>query len=362
MSEKRKEVRYIAQKFANAILADTSSYIISPDGLQALNAFLDELLFILVDTAKGLETTRIKSAVYQIFPTALGKNAIVEAELEAKHYIDMGGKDTNNHLGNSGQSATSSLFNADSDETRVEQVFEQFRTKCQYYSKLGERLGSPAGNPNNAIIVPTLIAIYVTAVLEHIAEYVLQIASTIADRQDHADMVTVREIYVALLEDRQIEHTFEIMILKTQLQKRFRHSLIMPGTGPRPEELQPATVKRSGSWGKQLRLGNADKPKLDVQLPTDFEEEDTPIDPNRPQFGDWDEPPDEENKAKKKSDFEMLFSSGETMKVSLTPNRLRTIEVHRKAGGAGGAMATRSNSRAASVMGGKEGKSHGRRP
>ncbi|KAG9062783.1 hypothetical protein KI688_005089 [Linnemannia hyalina] len=355
------QVRYIAQKFANAILADTSSYIISTDGLQALNAFLDELLFILVDTAKGLETTRIKSAVYQIFPTALGKNAIVEAELEAKSYIDMGGKDTSNHLGNSGQSATSSLFNADSDETRVEQVFEQFRTKCQYYSKLGERLGSPAGNPNNAIAVPTLIAIYVTAVLEHIAEYVLQIASTIADRQDHADMVTVREIYVALLEDRQIEHTFEIMILKSQLQKRFRHSLIMPGTGPRPEELQPATVKRSGSWGKQLRLGNADKPKLDVQLPTDVEEDDTPIDPNRPQFGDWDEPPDEENKAKKKSDFEMLFSSGETMKVSLTPNRLRTIEVHRKAGGAGGAMA-RSHSRAASVIGGKDGKSHGRRP
>ncbi|KAF9909236.1 hypothetical protein EC991_008873 [Linnemannia zychae] len=361
MSEKRKEVRYIAQKFANAILADASSYIISTDGLQALNAFLDELLFILVDTAKGLETTRIKSAVYQIFPTALGKNAIVEAELEAKSYIDMGGKDTSNHLGNSGQSATSSLFNADSDETCVEQVFEQFRTKCQYYSKLGERLGSPAGNPNNVIVVPTLIAIYVTAVLEHIAEYVLQIASTIADRQDHADMVTVREIYVALLEDRQIEHTFEIMILKSQLQKRFRHSLIMPGTGPRPEEPQPATVKRSGSWGKQLRLGNADKPKLDVQLPTDFEEDDAPIDPNRPQFGDWDEPPDEENKAKKKSDFEMLFSSGETMKVSLTPNRLRTIEVHRKAGGSG-AIATRSNSRAASVIGGKEGKSHGRRP
>ena len=227
------EVRYIAQKFANAILADTSSYIISTDGLQALNAFIDELLFILVDTAKGLETTRIKSAVYQIFPTALGKNAIVEAELEAKKYIDGGGKDTSNHLGNSGQSATSSLFNAESDETRVEQVFEQFRTKCQYYSTLGERLGSPAGSPNNAIVVPTLIAIYVTAVLEHIAEYVLQIASTIADRQDHADMVTVREIYVALLEDRQIEHTFEIMILKTQLQKRFRHSLIMPGTGPR---------------------------------------------------------------------------------------------------------------------------------
>lgn len=57
------------------------------------------------------------------------------------------------------------------------------------------------------------------------------------------------------------------------------------------EEQQPVTVKRSGSWGKQLRLGNADKPKLDVQLPTDFEEDDTPIDPNRPQFGDWDEPP-----------------------------------------------------------------------
>ncbi|KAG0018414.1 hypothetical protein BGZ82_000449 [Podila clonocystis] len=355
MSEKRKEVRYIAQKFANAILADTSSYIISTDGLQAINAFLDELLFILIDTAKGLETSRIKSAVYQTFPTALGKNAIVEAELEAKSYLDMGGKDTSNHMSNSGQSTTSSMFNADSDESRVEEVFEQFRAKCQYYSKLGERLGSPAGNPSNSVVVPTLIAIYVTAVLEHVAEYVLQVASTIADRQDHADMVTVREVYVALQEDRQIESTFEIMILKAQLQKRFRNSLIMPGTGSKPEEQTPATVKRSGSWGKQLRLGNADKPKLDVQLPTDIED-DILIDPNRPQFGDWEMPPDEESKLKKKNDFEMLFSSGETMKVSLTPNRLRTIEVHRKAGGLGGAAATRSSSRAASVLNGKDGK------
>lgn len=230
-------MRYIAQKFANAILADTSSYIISTDGLQAINAFLDELLFILIDTAKGLETSRIKSAVYQTFPTALGKNAIVEAELEAKSYLDMGGKDTSNHMGNSGQSATSSMFNADSDETRVEQVFEQFRAKCQYYSKLGERLGSPAGNSSNSVVVPTLIAIYVTAVLEHVAEYVLQVASTIADRQDHADMVTVREVYVALQEDRQIEGTFEIMILKAQLQKRFRNSLIMPGTGSKRKHI-----------------------------------------------------------------------------------------------------------------------------
>ncbi|KAF9571733.1 hypothetical protein EC968_000252 [Mortierella alpina] len=357
MAEKRKEVRYIAEKFANAILADASSYIISTDGLQALNAFLDELLFILIDNAKGLETNRIKAAVYQTFPTPLGKNAIVEAELEAKSYIDMGGKDTSNHMGNSGPSSTSAIFNADSDESRVEQVFEQFRAKCQYYSKLGERLGSPAGCPNNSVNVPTLIAIYVTAVLEHVAEYVLQAASTIADRQDHADKVTVREVYVALLEDRQIEHTFEIMILKSQLQRRFRNSLIMPGSNVRPEE--PATVKRSGSWGKQLRLGNSDKPKLDVQLPTDFEEDDIPIDPNRPQFADWDVPPDEESKLKKKNDFEMLFSSGETMKVSLTPNRLRTIEVHRKAGGVGGNVATRSSSRAASVLGGR---THGRRP
>ncbi|KAF9958406.1 hypothetical protein BGZ72_000394 [Mortierella alpina] len=358
MSEKRKEVRYIAEKFANAILADASSYIISTDGLQALNAFLDELLFILIDNAKGLETNRIKAAVYQTFPTPLGKNAIVEAELEAKSYIDMGGKDTSNHMGNSGpSSSTSAIFNADSDESRVEQVFEQFRAKCQYYSKLGERLGSPAGCPNNSVVVPTLIAIYVTAVLEHVAEYVLQAASTIADRQDHADKVTVREVYVALLEDRQIEHTFEIMILKSQLQRRFRNSLIMPGSNVRPEE--PATVKRSGSWGKQLRLGNSDKPKLDVQLPTDLEEDDIPIDPNRPQFADWDVPPDEESKLKKKNDFEMLFSSGETMKVSLTPNRLRTIEVHRKAVGVGGNVATRSSSRAASVLGGR---THGRRP
>ena len=60
---------------------------------------------------------------------------------------------------------------------------------------------------------------------------------------------------------------------------------------PLIEEETPPTVKRSGSWGKQLRLGNADKPKLDVLLPTDIEDDVTVVDPNRPQFGDWDEPP-----------------------------------------------------------------------
>ncbi|KAG0259587.1 hypothetical protein DFQ27_003977 [Actinomortierella ambigua] len=349
MSERKKEVRYIASKFANAILADYSSYIISPDGLQALNAFLDELLFILIDAAKSTDMHRIKSAIYQTFPQSLGKNAIVEAELEAKSYLEMGGKD----IPKDDPMTRHTLYDLDSE---VEQVFEQFRAKCQYYSKLGERLGSPAGNPAIAIIVPTLLAIYVTAVLEHIAEHVLLISSSIADRQDHADMVTAKEVYMGLLEDRQTENVFEIMILKTQLQKRFfRQSLLMMS----PSE--PAQVKRSGSWGKQLRLGNADKPKIDVQLPMDFE--DDPIDPNRPQFGDWDDANDEESKRKKKSEFEQLISSGETMKVSLTPNRLRTIEVHRKAGGVMG-VASRSSSRAASVFGGKHGRrpSHGERP
>ncbi|KAG0222822.1 hypothetical protein BGW42_006277 [Actinomortierella wolfii] len=351
MSERKKEVRYIASKFANAILADYSSYIISPDGLQAINAFLDELLFILIDTAKSLDVHRIKSAVYQTFPQALGKNAIVEAELEAKSYLEMGGKD----VPKDDSTTRNVLFDLDSD---VEQVFEQFRAKCQYYSKLGERLGSPAGNPAIAINVPTLLAIYVTAVLEHIAEYVLLISSSIADRQDHADMVTAKEVYMGLLEDRQTENVFEIMILKTQLQKRFfRQSLLVMNTN------EPAQVKRSGSWGKQLRLGNADKPKIDIQLPMEIE--DDPIDPNRPQFGDWDDDTnDEESRRKKKSEFEQLISSGETMKVSLTPNRLRTIEVHRKAGGGNGGMASRSSSRAASIFGGKHGRrpSHGERP
>ncbi|PKC00401.1 hypothetical protein RhiirA5_365745, partial [Rhizophagus irregularis] len=72
-----KNTLYISQRAANAIIADVAPYRISSEALSAINNFLDEFLYFLIDSARSLDLIRIKDAISQVLPTSLGKNAIV---------------------------------------------------------------------------------------------------------------------------------------------------------------------------------------------------------------------------------------------------------------------------------------------
>lgn len=200
---------YISQR-----AADVAPYRISSEALLAINTFLDEFLYTLIDSARSLDLVRIKLAISQVLPTSLGKNAVQEAELELKTYVENGNSD---HT----QERTIEI-----NPFPLQKVFEQFRVKCQYFSTLGER--DPNCWDHNSVpdlygaegihIAPSL-AIYLTAVLEYVGEYILILVAKTSERQG-VEVAGGREVYIALIEDAQIFPLFRRTNLKKELEVR----------------------------------------------------------------------------------------------------------------------------------------------
>jgi hypothetical protein len=70
------------------ILSDVRATSITPDALRAVNILLDELLWLILSNARSLDLSRLKTGVLKTIPTQLGKDAILEAEIEIRAYRD----------------------------------------------------------------------------------------------------------------------------------------------------------------------------------------------------------------------------------------------------------------------------------
>lgn len=75
-------------KAADVILSDVRPTSIVPDALRAINILLDELLWLILAHARSLDTSRLKSGVLKSISTQLGKDAVLEAEIEIRAYRD----------------------------------------------------------------------------------------------------------------------------------------------------------------------------------------------------------------------------------------------------------------------------------
>lgn len=79
---------FASARAADVILSDVRPTSITPDALRAVNILLDELLWLVLANARSLDTSRLKSGVLKTIPTQLGKDAILEAEIEIRAYRD----------------------------------------------------------------------------------------------------------------------------------------------------------------------------------------------------------------------------------------------------------------------------------
>ncbi|CAG8738397.1 4272_t:CDS:2, partial [Acaulospora morrowiae] len=212
---------YISQRAANSIIVDVAPYRISSEALLAINIFLDEFLYFLVDSSRSLDLVRIKQAIGQVLPTNLGKNAVQEAELELKTYVESGNYDNT-------QERTIEI-----NPFPLQKVFEQFRVKCRFFSTLGEHGfdGRPNSIPDlygsDGIHIAPSLAIYLTAVLEYVGEYIL-ISIAKASEKHGVELAKGREVYVALTEDAQIFPLFRRTKLRLELEAQFVASPISP--------------------------------------------------------------------------------------------------------------------------------------
>ena len=82
---------YISARSAEVILSDVRPIKLKPDALHAINVLLDEALYSILSAARSLATDRLKAALLKVLPTSLGKEALLEAEVELKAYWDRTG-------------------------------------------------------------------------------------------------------------------------------------------------------------------------------------------------------------------------------------------------------------------------------
>jgi hypothetical protein len=82
---------YISSRSADVILSDVRPTKLSTDALNSINAFLDELLHTILGASRALTTTQLRAGLHKVLPTTLGKEAVLEAELELRAYWERTG-------------------------------------------------------------------------------------------------------------------------------------------------------------------------------------------------------------------------------------------------------------------------------
>lgn len=104
---------YLSARSADVILSEIRPTRLKPDALQSINELLDELLLHILTTSKSLTPARLKDGMLKLPPTPLGKEAVLEAELELR-----------NHRDGSVPASTSSSDDGALDNSTIDSAFE----------------------------------------------------------------------------------------------------------------------------------------------------------------------------------------------------------------------------------------------
>ncbi|KAH9939258.1 uncharacterized protein BXZ73DRAFT_44012 [Epithele typhae] len=348
---------YISARSAEVILSDVRPIKLKPEALHSINVLLDEVLYTILTVSRSLATDRLKAALVRTLPTSLGKEALLEAEVELKAYWDRTG---------SGRPSLSSR-GGDSGAYDLQWSYELLRLKCEAYSTMNdtdedadaekrlqqrmEATGS-ATPPSPTLLAPA--ALYLTAILEAICEHVLSNVSRVASRDSSRTLATVQDLFIALGEDDTIYSMFKAM-------KVYEHiEALSKAHRPRRSKSFSRSIDRTGSarnsasspfGGESARGGRLSTDSTKSITVVGSGESRTSVDKGRggkifharqasdkvdaalagaAETGPGRESGEFEDEAELAQEFDELMRSGTTMKVSLTPDRLKSMEVYKQ--------------------------------
>lgn len=77
---------YISAQSADVILSDVRPFKLKTEALHAINVLLDEFLYNILNAAGSLSTDKLRGSLLNLLPTSLGKEALLEAEVELRAY------------------------------------------------------------------------------------------------------------------------------------------------------------------------------------------------------------------------------------------------------------------------------------
>ncbi|KAI9276009.1 hypothetical protein BY458DRAFT_546223 [Sporodiniella umbellata] len=264
-------LEYVGQRAAQTILSETSTRQISTDGLQAINSFLDEFIDLVIFSSGGDDLERIKTSVQCQVPNSVGQRALLEAESELSRLLET-------------ESGLPERIPGDLDS--LQQACADHSTLSSAYRKKRE--------PVNTIVC------FVTAIVEHLAEYLLLSLA----RHARTELLRTKQVLSGLAQDIHLSHLFHRMKLKDQLQKK---TLVYSNLVINDQKESIELAQKSFEIKRAKRKFSFFKTKSHQGTLTLS----SPLAPLA-------------------TNFEALFLSGETKKVTLTPERLRSIEVPSK--------------------------------
>lgn len=79
---------YLSARSADVILSEVRPTRIKTEALRSVNVLLDELLWLILSYARSFSPDRLRTGLLKVLPTALGKDALLEAEFELRAYIE----------------------------------------------------------------------------------------------------------------------------------------------------------------------------------------------------------------------------------------------------------------------------------
>ncbi|KAI0784862.1 hypothetical protein C8Q75DRAFT_373065 [Abortiporus biennis] len=351
---------YISSHSADAILSDVRPIKLKLEALRAINVLLDEFLYNILNAAGSVSTNRIKTGLIRILPTSLGKEAVLEAELELKAYWE--------------RSSPSSPKNTTetAGEFDLQWSFELLRLKCEAYStmndtdedidaerRLNDRMANSGGTfpPKQHLLAPA--ALYLTAIIEYVCEHILSNVSRVAARDSSRTLAAPHDLFVALCEDETAYGMFKTMKVYEQIEnlsrvqkprrsKSFSRSIDRGSPAPRaatPTNGESGSVRETGASPAKVRASSessstitspksvAEKSRKIFGRSSSDNTERPSVEINRVQNGgspNGNSLDLMDDSASLQDEFDELMRSGTTMKVSLTPDRLRTMEVYKQ--------------------------------
>ena len=172
--------------------SSTSEVQFSPAALALVNAFLDQLLFSFLANAKSTSLTALRPAVSEVLRAKLAAAAIARAEAEL-HELLAGGEDEEEELDSARQARGERQRAWD-----LALVWKRTRLRVMVYTRLGEVedddeeryvreeelfQGSERRFSQSTGLVSWAAAIFLTTVLEYVAEQTVRVAAQIARKR-----------------------------------------------------------------------------------------------------------------------------------------------------------------------------------
>ncbi|KAF5387953.1 hypothetical protein D9615_000662 [Tricholomella constricta] len=364
---------YISSHSADVILSDIRPIKLKIEALRSINVLLDEFLYSILNTACSLSTDKLRASLLSLLPTTLGKEALLEAEVELRAYWDRTAP------------ADVAVLEDDSKTFHLQWAFELLRLKCEAYSTLNEsdedhaaegrindRMSATGGTPPKVTLMAPA-ALYLTAILEAMCEHILSNVGRVAARDSSRTSATVQDLFVALCEDHSIYDLFKTMKVYEQIEllsiapkvrrsKSFTRNDRSSRTSSPHQDLStskdaparsrlssevsgmatnvgPTPVSTSGSRSsfektramKMFKANSRSSIDRDGDASNGHKKSDSVVSENSrytaTQYND--EGSIYEDEAMQQ-EFDDLMRSSSTMKVSLTPDRLKTMEVYKQ--------------------------------